>query len=148
MKRSILFTLLITAFTGAFAQTGLAPDQNPNFYQSRDKYMRLADSLTSYHSTTVHDTYDAIDYLEDKREAREQRRQFRRELRMERARNGGYYYYDNYYTPYYYNNYTPYRSYRYYRYNRGWYGSNFYNNTLPLAATLAAIGTIGWLWSR
>jgi len=147
MKRHLLLFFFITAFTGAFAQTGLAPDQNPNYNASRDKYMRLADSITSLQGTTYQDTYRAIDYLEDKRKAREQRRQFRRELRMERARNAGYYYYEDYYTPYNYN-YYPYRSYRYYRYNRGWYGGYYYNNTLPLAATLATLGTIGWLWCR
>jgi len=143
MKRSIhrLFFLAITALfitTGSIAQTGLADDQNPNYRESRDKYMNLADSLNAYHSTTVQETYDAIDFLEDRREAREQRRAFRRELRLERARYGGYYY-DDYYTPYY-NNYPTY-NYRSYRYGRGWNG-NYYRTALPLAITL---GTIGWL---
>ena len=147
MKKSIhLFFFLIIAVIGATAQTGLAPDQNPNYMVSRDKYMKLADSVNAYHSTTVQDTYDAIEWVDDRREAREQRRAFRRELRLERARYGGYYYndYDDYYSPYYYNNYNSYNNYRYYRYNRGW-GNNFYRNTLPLAVTL---GTLGWLWCR
>lgn len=152
MKRRIhLFFYTITASlflaTGAMAQTGLAADQNPNYMIGRDKYMGLADSLNAFHSTTVQDTYKAIDWLADRREAREQRRAFRRELRMERARNGGYYYYDDYYTPYYYNNYRYNNNYRGYRYGRGWnsWNSNFYRNTLPLALTL---GTIGWMWCR
>ena len=147
MKRSIhLFFFLIIATIGADAQE-LAPNQNPNYMVSRDKYMQLADSVNAYHSTTVQDTYRAIDYLVDRREARQQRREWRHELRMERARYGGYYYDDNY-SPYYYNNYNNYypnyNNYRYYRYDRGRY-SNFYRNTLPLALTL---GTIGWLWCR
>jgi hypothetical protein len=144
MKISIhLFFFLIVATVGANAQTGLAADQNPNYMISRDKYMQLADSVNAYHSTTIQDTYKAIDFLADRREARDQRRAWRHELRMERARYGGYYY-DDYSTPYYYNNYSPYNNYRYYRSNRGW-GGNFYRNTLPLAVTL---GTIGWWWCR
>jgi hypothetical protein len=145
MKRSIhVFFFLLVAATGASAQTGLAADQNPNYMVSRDKYMQLADSVNAYHSTTVQDTYNAIEWIEDRREAREQRREFRRQIRMERARYGGYYY-DDYYTPYYYNNYNSWNNnYRYNRYDRGW-NSNFYRNTLPLAVTL---GTLGWLWCR
>lgn len=132
--------------TAAIAQTGLAPDQNPNFMESQNKYMYLADSLNAFHSTTIQDTYKAIDFLADKREARAERRAFRRELRMARALYGGYYYdryyYNDYYTPYYYNNYYPYYSRRHYY--SGWNG-NFYRNALPLAVTL---GTIGWWLCR
>src|SRR5689334_22377578 len=108
MKRSIhLFFFLIIATFGAGAQD-LVANQNPNYQVSRDKYMQIADSVNAYHSTTVQDTYKAIDFLADRREAREQRRAWRHELRMERARYGGYYYgYDDYYTPYY-NNYNNY----------------------------------------
>lgn len=147
MKRYILLLALIIAVADASAQTGLAPDQNPNYMISRDKYMGLSDSLNAFHSTTVQDTYKAIDWLEDRRDARAQRRAFRRELRMERARYGGYYFNDyDYYTPYYYNN-SFYNYNRGYRWGRGWnsWNNNFYRNTLPLAVTL---GTIGWWWSR
>jgi hypothetical protein len=141
MKRSIhLFFYLLSAglflATGTNAQTGLAPDQNPNYMISRDKYIHLADSITAYHSTTIQDTYKAIDWMEYKREAREQRRAFRRDLRMERARNIGYY--PDYYSPVYDYNYYPYNRYR----NYGYYGrggnGNFYRHTLPLAITLGA----------
>jgi hypothetical protein len=148
MKRRIhLFFFFITAAIGASAQTGLVANQNPNYMIARDKYMKVADSINAYHSTTVQDTYNSIDFLEDRREAREQRRAFRRELRMERARYGGYSYDNDYYTPYYYNNNRYYNNYRGYRYGRGWnsWNGNFYRNTLPLAVTL---GTIGWWWSR
>jgi hypothetical protein len=122
------------------AQTDLAPDQNPNYAVSRDKYMKMADSINAWHGTTAQETYRAIDYLEDKREAREQRRAFRQELRMERARRG-YYYYDNYYNyyrPYYYHRYPRY--YSSYGYSHNW--DAYYRYGLPLAVTL------GWWWCR
>jgi len=116
--------LVVVAASNVSAQTALAPDQNPNYTVSRDKYLRMADSINAWHGTTPQETYRAIDYLEDKRIARQERIAFRRELRLARARNGwsdyynnGYYYngggynrpyYNSY--PYYYNNYH--RNYR------------------------------------
>jgi hypothetical protein len=149
MKRSIhLFFYTITAAlflaTGAMAQTGLVPDQNPDYMMARDKYMKVSDSLINFHSITVQETYKAVDFLADRREARDQRRAFRQQLRMERVRYGGYYYND-YSSPYYYNNFPYYDGYRSYRYGRGWNRNyNFYRNALPLAVTL---GTLGW-WCR
>ena len=147
MKKSLLyysFFLLLTGLTG-MAQNGLAPNQNPNYEVSRDKYMHMADSINTWHSTTPQETYRAIDFLADKREAREERREFRRQLRLERARNYRYYdYYDDYgyyYSPYR-NNYNYYRPYGY----RSNYRNDYYlRNTLPLALT---IGSLGWLWCR
>ncbi|MBL7745219.1 MAG: hypothetical protein JNN00_17215 [Chitinophagaceae bacterium] len=120
MKKSLLSAfMLLTGFFIGFSgqsQTTLAPDQNPNFAVSRDKYMKIADSLNAWHSTTLQENYKAIDWLEDRREARADRREFRRQLRMERARWDNDYYYDNY-------NYYPYNNYR-----RGYYNNNYYNN--------------------
>src|SRR5690606_10954389 len=112
----------------------------PNYAVSRDKYMKMADSINAWHGTTAQETYRAIDYLEDKREAREQRRAFRQELRMERARRGYYYYgnYYNYYRPYYYHRYPRY--YSSYGYSHNW--DAYYRYGLPLAVTL------GWWWCR
>lgn len=150
MKRSIhLFFYLLSAglflVTGTNAQTGLAPDQNPNYMISRDKYLHLADSITAYHSTTIQDTYKAIDWMEYRREARESRRQFRRDLRMERARNYGYYNYDPIYDYNYYPYYNRYRNYRNYGYYGRGYNGNFYRHTVPLAVT---IGALAWWLSR
>jgi hypothetical protein len=151
MKRRIhLFFYLLSAglflTSGTNAQTGLAPDQNPNYMVSRDKYIQLSDSLTAYQSTTIQDTYKAIDWMQFRRDARAERRAFRRELRLERARYGGYYY-DNYYPVYDYNyyNYPNYRRYgNYGYYGRGW-GNNFYRNAVPLALTA---GALAWWLSR
>ena len=145
----------------ATAQATLAAGQNPRYEQSREKYMKTADSINSWHSTTSQETYKAIDYLADKAEAREQRRAFRRELRLERARYGygwnddyGYYsgtstcyypiasYSNNYGNYYGYNN-SYYRN-GYYNRNRSFYSrpyrNNYFWNSLPLAFAL------GWYW--
>lgn len=151
MKRRIhlfLFLVITASFltTGTMAQTGLAPDQNPNYMISQNKYMGIADSINTWHSTTIQDTYKAIDFLADRREAREQRRAFRQQLRLERIRYGGYGYYNdfnNFNAPYYYNNFPYYNGIRSYR--RGWNGNFFYRNSLPLAVTL---GSAAWWWCR
>lgn len=143
MKSILLATsLIVVSALTTTAQNSLAQDQNPNYMVSQARYMKMADSINSWHGTTPQETYKAIDYLEDKRELRANRRAWRRELRMERARNGSWYnngYYNNdYYYPY--NNYNS----RYY-YNRPWGGTGWGNhlwNTLPLAATL------GLWWCR
>jgi hypothetical protein len=121
MKRHLLnvFLLLLSSFAcmAVTAQNTLAPDQNPNFATSRDKYMAISDSVTRLHSTTQHEMYKAIDWLQDRKEARAERQEFRRQLRLERIR------WDN---DYYYNDYSFYPTYR----QR--YGNNnfnrYYNN--------------------
>lgn len=106
MKKTLLFSVLSAPLMlGAQLASGQTPepDQNPDFMVSRAKYMAMADSVNSLHSTTPQETYKAIDYLEDKREARELRKAERRE----RARYGYNYYgydYPAYYDPYYYYN--------------------------------------------
>ena len=131
---SFLVSLLLSIT--AISQEAPVPDQNPNYMVSRSKYMKMADSVNTWHSTTYQDTYNSIDYLEDRAEARMQRQAFRRELRLERARNG--YGYGGYYNDY---NYSPYqnRYYNGYNYNRGYYNRRF-GVSVPLALTL------GWYW--
>ncbi len=103
----------------SFSQTGLAPDQNPNYEASLAKYMNMADSLNRWHSSTQHDMYKAIDWLADRKEARADRREFRRQLRLERARyyNSGFYYndYRGYHNRY---RYHPFRGHYYSPFNR------------------------------
>jgi hypothetical protein len=124
--RFYLLTILLAAATVTNAQTGLAPDQNPNYAISRDKYMKMADSLNSWHSTTLQNTYEAIDWRTDKEKAKEERREFRQQLRLERARWSGYdYRNEGYFYPSY--NYRPgyYPSSNYYRNNR-WHRSHYW----------------------
>lgn len=93
-------------------------DQNPNYEQSRNKYMATAENYTQHQGTTVQDTYKAIDELEAKRERKELRKKmramrpyWRHQRRMERIKNRRFYrnrYYDRgFYRPY------PYRRYNY-----------------------------------
>lgn len=106
-----ILLVLFTPAAQADAQT-LAPNQNPNFAVSRDKYMRLSDSLTRLHGTTLQETYAAPDWYEQKMQRRDDRREFRQQLRLERARHFGGYpdYYG--YNP----GYPNYRSYNYRHY--------------------------------
>ena len=136
MKKNLLYLIPTAAvfFCSyiATAQTGLAPDQNPNYTVSRAKYMQVADSLNEWHSTTQHNIYKAIDWLADRKEARADRLEFRRQLRMERAGWDYDYYNDGYYSNnYYHRNYNTHYRYNNYRRNRSfavhpWYGLNFW----------------------
>lgn len=129
MKSILLTASLIVATVLAGTAQNLAPDQNPSFMVSQARYMQMADSINSWHGTTLQNTYKAIDYLEDKRELRANRKAWRRELRMERARNSGWY--NGYYNDYYY----PYNSYNRPYGGTGW--GNYLWSTLPLAASIA-----------
>lgn len=136
MKKVLLplFTFVVLAIS--VEAQNLAPDQNPRYMESQQRYMRMADSINTWHGTTPQETYKAIDFLVDKREAREARKAYRRELRMERARwnNDFYYGYGGYY-----NNYYPgsYRS----GYRSHW--NNYFWNTMSVAA---GIGLAKWWW--
>ncbi|HEY8388838.1 MAG TPA: hypothetical protein VIK74_09555 [Parasegetibacter sp.] len=88
MNKLILGLSVLLVAGSASAQTRNS-NQNPKFEQSRSKYMKSADSLTQLQGTTRHQTYKAIDYLQDKAEAKAKREEFRRELRLKKA--GRYY---------------------------------------------------------
>jgi hypothetical protein len=121
MKAYLHMPLLIASWficNDMKAQTALAPDQNPNFAISRDKYMKMADSVNAWHSTTIQDTYKAIDWIADRQEARAERREFRRQNRR---------YWSGWYEPYY-NSYNyGYRNYPYNNYNYG-YRSHYHRH--------------------
>lgn len=139
MKKNLLSAVwLLTGFflsVSGQSQSHLAPDQNPNFAISRDKYMKIADSLNAWHSTTLQENYKAIDWLADRKEARADRREFRRQLRRERA--GWYNDYDNY-------NYYPYNDYR-----RGYYNNSYYPNRYYRGNRSFYLNPWGWgLWWR
>ena len=130
--KKVLLSLIATATASllscsAFAQTGLAPDQNPDYEVSLAKYIKVADSLNNWHSTTQHEMYKAIDWLADRKEARAERREFRRQLRAERSVWADYNIYNgNYYRNYNYR-YRPYRRHHSFGF-RPYYGLNFWWN--------------------
>ncbi len=120
MKRILLASFLLTAAAVNAQENKLAPDQNPNYKISQDRYIKAQDELLASMNTTVQNTYKAYDWYEAKRERKQQRYNDRQERRLYRLQN-------QYYTPYnnYNNYYDPYSMpYRYgprasYRHN-GW----------------------------
>lgn len=77
--------MILLSSAAVNAQTTV-PDQNPNYAISRDKYMKMADSLNQWHGTTLQNTYEANDWLANRQKARHNRILFNRQLRLERAR--------------------------------------------------------------
>jgi hypothetical protein len=78
MKR-IIFTLIILAAGFATQAQELAPDQNPNYKVSMNKYAATQISLQSTNNTTIQNTYKAYDWSTAKAERKAERRNFRRE---------------------------------------------------------------------
>ena len=115
----VFFSLSLSA-----QQTDLT-DQNPNYAKSMEKYMTIKDDLLKTQSTTLQNTYKAIDDIELKKERRALKRSNRHERRLARINNRGYYFNDFYnYTPYnyYWSGYRPYANYS--RYNNPYCGLN------------------------
>ncbi|MBC7948578.1 MAG: hypothetical protein H7Y42_11895 [Chitinophagaceae bacterium] len=137
MKKSLpsilAWSTCIFFSVSAQSQTSLVPDQNPDFAVSRDKYMKVADSINSWHSTTVQETYEASDWMADRLASKAARRVFRRQLSLERARwydndsYGNYYYQPN-------------------RYRRGNYRGNYYNNRNYHRRNRPLISLGFWCW--
>lgn len=122
----ILFATLIVGTEVIKAQEELAPDQNPNYKKSLEKYMSKKEELTKNEGATVHATYKAIDDMQIKQERKALRRSNRQERRLARINNRGYYYS----SPYYGNANYPYNYYGYNNYNSypGYNPFNNYNN--------------------
>jgi hypothetical protein len=100
----IVASFAVLTSVGLNAQ--LAPDQNPNYQNSADKYAGQASELTSTQSTTVQDTYEAYDWREAKAAEKQERQDRQYQLRMARAMS---------------NNRCGY-------YNNGWNNNGYYNN--------------------
>jgi hypothetical protein len=121
MTKSLL--ILLASALGITASAQTVPDQNPQFAVSRDQYMKMSDSITRWHATTLQNTYKAYDWYEAKIERRDSRRENRQAIRLARAQR--YSYYDPYgyqqpynYDPYYYS--PRYRSSHSYRHGWRW----------------------------
>jgi len=101
----LMLTMLIALGFSVHAQQ-LAPDQNPRYMESQQKYMGYKDSLQSTMNTTVDQTYKAYDWYEAKMERKQERREQRYQRKLNRS------YYSNYNYGYYgYNPYNNYNSY-------------------------------------
>lgn len=97
MNKTLLIFIFGFMYCSANAQADLAPDQNPRYRESMEKYINIKDSLQVTNNTTVQQTYKAYDWYEAKMEAKKERQQFRRQLRLNRSyyRYNPYTYYDD-----------------------------------------------------
>jgi len=136
MKTILFIAALFTSVIGMNAQTApatQAPDQNPNYYKSRDKYMAKSEELLANQGKTIQETYKAIDDMQLKQERKDLARQRRHERRMARIQSRGRYYYgNNYYNSGYYGNGYGYNSNYYNGYANpyGYYHPSYYNNNI------------------
>ncbi len=101
MKRIFYTAILLTLPVMAYCQQlAFAADQNPRYKESQDRYLKMADSLTTFHGITIQQTYKAYDWYEAKLERRKQNREWRHQERMNRR-----------YITSYYPDYNPYNNY-------------------------------------
>ena len=91
MKKFLLSFIIIAAGLSLHAQD-LAPDQNPGYKTSMEKYKTMQVDLQTTMNTTVQSTYKAYDWTTAKAERKTARRNERREDRLFNQR-----YLDNYY---------------------------------------------------
>lgn len=134
---SIIFTVIFYSSINAQNVSGtvtLAPDQNPNYERSRDKYMKESENLTKNESQTIQQTYKAIDDVQAKQERRELAASRRHERKMARIQSRGNRRYNrgynngNYNNGYYYNGYNNYNG--YYNNPLGGYSPQYYSNNI------------------
>ena len=121
IKRTFLLSLsslMLLANSPISAQNKLAPDQNPNYMKSLEKYMEKKDELIKHQGTTIQDTYEAIDDIQIKKDRKKLKRANRQKRRMARIENNGY---NNY-------NYIPYRYNYSSSFNNGYQNGYGYNN--------------------
>ena len=80
--KKLLLTLFI--FTGVYAASAqeLAPDQNPNYKLSQNKYQASQTSVQTNMNTTLQQTYAAYDWRTSKALKKAERRADRREDRL------------------------------------------------------------------
>ncbi|WP_299248971.1 hypothetical protein [uncultured Cytophaga sp.] len=125
--KNIALPILAFLVTVVFSY-GQIPDQNPNYQTSLDIYTKkLLDSGNTTMSTTVQDTYKAIDEWQDKKDRKIENdrlsRQYRQERRLARINRPNYYSNRYAYAPNVYGNF-PNRN-----YNQGFgYGNGYGNN--------------------
>jgi hypothetical protein len=77
--KNLIFTLVFFGSGFSTQAQELAPDQNPNYKVSMDKYAATQVNLQLTHNTTIQNTYKAYDWSTAKAERKAERRNFRRE---------------------------------------------------------------------
>lgn len=115
MKKVLLSLIIIAAGFAAIAQE-LAPDQNPNYKVSLEKYTANMVALQTTNNTTVQETYKAYDWSTAKAERKAERRNFRRERALFNTYNNGW------------NNNNWNNGWNNNNWNNGWNNNNRWNN--------------------
>ncbi len=114
--KKVIFTLSILLAGYATMAQDLAPDQNPNYKVSMDKYAATQVSLQTTNNTTIQDTYKAYDWSTAKAERKAERRNFRRERVLFNNYNNGW------------NNNNWNNGWNNNNWNNGWNNNNWNNN--------------------
>jgi len=96
MKKLLVSFIIIIAAGFSLQAQELAPDQNPNYKTSAEKYKTMQGELQTAMNTTVHSTYKAYDWTAAKAERKAARRNERINYRLYSQR-----YFDSYYNNYY-----------------------------------------------
>jgi hypothetical protein len=118
MKKALLCLIVIAAGFAANAQE-FAPDQNPNYKVSLEKYTTNMVTLQTTNNTTVQDTYKAYDWSTAKAERKAERRNFRRERALFNTYNNGW------------NNNNWNNGWNNNNWNNGWNNNRWNNNCSP-----------------
>lgn len=116
--KKVIFTLSILLGAYASMAQDLAPDQNPNYKVSMDKYAANQVSLQTTNNTTIQDTYKAYDWSTAKAERKAERRNFRRERILFNNYNNGW---NNGWNN---NGYNNWNNNGYNNWNNNWYNNN------------------------
>ncbi len=124
--KKLLFTLSILAAGFVAISQDLAPDQNPNYKISIDKYASNQLALQTTNNTTIQDTYKAYDWNTAKDERKTNRRNFRREFRQNNSRNGNWNNNNNWNSGW--NNNSWNNGWNNNNWNNGWNNNNWSNN--------------------
>ncbi len=114
--KKVIFTFSILIAGYATMAQDLAPDQNPNYKVSMDKYAATQVSLQTTNNTTIQDTYKAYDWSTAKAERKAERRNFRRERVLFNNYNNGW------------NNNNWNNGWNNNNWNNGWNNNNWNNN--------------------
>ncbi len=114
--KKVIFTLSILLAGYVTMAQDLAPDQNPNYKVSMDKYAATQVSLQTTNNTTIQDTYKAYDWSTAKAERKAERRNFRRERVLFNNYNNGW------------NNNNWNNGWNNNNWNNGWNNNNWNNN--------------------
>jgi hypothetical protein len=93
MKTSLLTVAFFMLCSLVNAQD--VPNQNPNYKQSMDYYMKHKDELAKSMNTTPQETYKAFDWYQSKLDRRQARRDNRYQVRLARAATPNFYHYQN-----------------------------------------------------